>query len=120
MNNKRIAIKGYDPVAYFTENAAQKGRSEFRHNWNGAVWFFMKSQHRNLFALNPTQYAPQYGGFCAGGVSMGKAWESDPEAWMITAGKLYLGINKKVISRFKKSGKNKMADKKWLYAIDRK
>lgn len=120
MNKERIAIKGYDPVAYFTEKSARKGKSTIRHNWNGAAWFFMNSEHRELFASNPTKYAPQYGGFCAGGVSIGKAWGSDPEAWAIIGGKLYLGTNKKVIAQFEKRERNKIADKNWKNAVDRK
>ena len=58
-----VAIKGYDPVAYFTENRAVKGNSEFTFNWNEARWQFSKAEHRDLFAANPQKYAPNHGGF---------------------------------------------------------
>src|SRR5258706_11640976 len=60
-----IAIRGFDPVAYFTDSKPLKGDSKFSFTWRGAVWQFASAQHRDLFAQNPEQYAPQYGGFCA-------------------------------------------------------
>ncbi len=58
-----IAIKGYDPVAYFTEGKPVKGTSEFTHKWNGAVWQFANKESFNLFSTAPEKYAPQYGGY---------------------------------------------------------
>ncbi len=58
-----VAIKGYDPVAYFTENRAVKGSREFTFDWNEARWQFAKAEHRDLFATNPKKYAPNHGGF---------------------------------------------------------
>ncbi len=58
-----VAIKGYDPVAYFTEGEAVKGKSEFSHSWNEAKWYFSSETNRGLFASEPERYAPQYGGY---------------------------------------------------------
>lgn len=58
-----VALKGYDPVAYFTENRAVKGSSEFSFNWNEARWYFSKAENRDLFAANPKKYTPHHGGF---------------------------------------------------------
>jgi YHS domain-containing protein len=58
-----VAIKGYDTVAYHTENRAMKGQSEFFYNWNDAVWYFATAENRDLFAADPERYAPQYGGY---------------------------------------------------------
>ena len=60
-----VAIKGYDPVAYFTEDRAVKGSGNFSHTWLGADWNFSSEKHRKLFTENPVQYAPQYGGHCS-------------------------------------------------------
>ena len=62
-NEVGIAIKGYDPVAYFTENRAVKGKEEFEYLYEGARWRFSNAAHRDLFAANPERYMPQYGGF---------------------------------------------------------
>lgn len=58
-----VAIKGYDPVAYFTEGEAVKGESKFSYVWNDAKWYFASQANRDLFASDPERYAPQYGGF---------------------------------------------------------
>ncbi len=58
-----VAIKGYDPVAYFTEHRAVKGNSDYVHDWNEASWYFSTPEHRDLFAANPQKYAPKHGGF---------------------------------------------------------
>jgi hypothetical protein len=87
-----VAIMGYDTVAYFTEGKAMKGSEEFAYEWLGTPWHFANAEHRDMFAADPAQYAPQYGGYCALGVGFdGHAAENiDPErAWRIIEGKLY-------------------------------
>lgn len=86
----RIAIKGYDPVAYFTEGKAMKGSEEFEYEWLDARWRFASAQHRDLFTADPERYAPQYGGFCSGAMAFGDIVVGNPEAWAIVDGKLYL------------------------------
>jgi YHS domain-containing protein len=90
-----VAIKGYDTVAYFTEGQPVRGSSEFSHMWNDAEWHFANAANRDLFASNPEQYAPQFGGFCANGLSKGKKVVADPTAWTIVDGKLYLKFSEK-------------------------
>ena len=90
------AIKGYDVVAYFTDGKPVEGSGDHEFEWNGATWRFASAQHRNLFAKDPAKYAPQYGGFCAFGVSRGYAVGIDPAAWKIVDGKLYLNYNRDV------------------------
>ena len=90
------AIDGTDPVAYFTENKPVKGSSDFAHEWNGATFHFASAENRDLFAANPEKYAPQYGGYCAWAVSQGYTASTDPEAWKIVDGKLYLNYSKSV------------------------
>ena len=58
-----VAIKGYDTVAYHTENRAVKGKSEFFYNWNDAIWYFSTAENRDMFVADPEHYAPQYGGY---------------------------------------------------------
>jgi YHS domain-containing protein len=58
-----VAIKGYDPVAYFTEGRAVKGKKEFELKWQGAMWHFSNAANKDKFTDNPQAYAPQYGGF---------------------------------------------------------
>ena len=89
-----VAIKGFDPVAYFTERQAVKGKKEIAHSWLGAEWQFSSEQHKKLFSENPVKYAPQYGGYCADGVAYEETTSNiDPHAWRIIDGKLYLNFS---------------------------
>src|SRR5690242_6181238 len=67
----RLAIDGYDPVAYFTDAKPTPGLSGTEYVWHGARWRFASPEHRALFVANPERYAPQFDGYCAMGVS----WE---------------------------------------------
>lgn len=91
-----VAIKGYDPVAYFTAGRPAKGNSDFSYEWNGAEWRFASAANRDLFKADPVRYAPQYGGYCAWAVSRGYTAGIDPEAWKIVNNRLYLNYSVKV------------------------
>ncbi|MEM7066648.1 MAG: YHS domain-containing (seleno)protein [Cyanobacteria bacterium P01_B01_bin.77] len=96
VDDSGLAIRGTDPVAYFTQGGPITGSSEFVYTWRNATWQFASAENRDLFAANPEQYAPQYGGFCAWAVSQGYTAAIDPNAWKIVDGKLYLNYNRGV------------------------
>ena len=73
-----LAILGYDTVAYFTDGRPVKGSPEFEYVWQDARWRFASAEHRALFAGEPDRYAPQFGGFCTGGVGLGNWPRSIP------------------------------------------
>jgi YHS domain-containing protein len=110
-----VAITGYDPVAYFTENKPVKGNPKYSFEWKGSSWLFSSEQNRDSFSLNPEKYAPQYGGYCAYGCSRGKKVATDPDAWTIVDGKLYLNKSPQVKELWLKEQKQRieMADKNW-------
>ena len=62
-NWRGLALKGYDPVAYFTLGKPVAGKKEFEYKWNDARWRFANQAHLNLFKSDPEKYAPQYGGY---------------------------------------------------------
>ncbi len=95
-----VAIQGYDPVAYFTEGRPIEGDPAIAHEWQGALWQFATPEHRALFAESPEKYAPRYGGFCSGAMSVGRKAPIDPEAWVIIEDKLYLAFSTDAIDRF--------------------
>ncbi|MDC5840014.1 hypothetical protein OPW33_11770 [Vibrio europaeus] len=95
-----LAIKGYDPVAYFTDAGALQGEPQFSATYKNAIYHFVSSENRDQFKANPQAFAPQYGGYCAFGVAMGKKFETDPQAWKIEDGKLYLNLDKTVQQRW--------------------
>ncbi|MCW5771714.1 MAG: YHS domain-containing protein [Rhodospirillaceae bacterium] len=109
------AIRGYDPVAYFTQGKAVKGDPKFSAEYKGAVWHFASAAHRDAFKADPAKYAPQYGGYCAFGTAQGYAVPIDPEAWRIVGGKLYLNNSKAVQQRWNQNvpGYIDAADKNW-------
>lgn len=94
------AIDGYDPVAYFASGEPVEGDSDFKFEWNDATWYFASRQNLETFKSDPEKYAPQYGGYCAWAVSQGYTAPTDPEAWDIHNGKLYLNYNKSVQSQW--------------------
>lgn len=109
------AINGYDPVAYFTDQKPVKGNPDFSYQWKDANWIFSSQQNLELFKKNPEQYAPQYGGYCAYGCSKGKKATTDPNAWTIVDGKLYLNHSAEVKDLWMKQQKEniEIADKQW-------
>jgi hypothetical protein len=86
----RVAIKGYDTVAYFTDGRPVPGAPENAYDWDGTRWLFATAEHRDMFSSNPDRYAPQYDGFCALGMAFGQKVEIDPTQWTIVDDKLYL------------------------------
>lgn len=109
------AIRGYDPVAYFTEGKPVEGKQAFVYNWNTASWYFSSQQNLNLFKANPEKYAPQYGGYCAYGLSRGYKASTVPEAWTIVNGKLYLNYSLSVRNTWDKERAERIekANKYW-------
>jgi len=87
---RRIALRGYDPVAYFADGRPVKGTPEFWYAFDDVVYLFRSAGHREKFAADPERFAPQYNGYCAGGVSKGYKVEPDPEAWIIANGRLFV------------------------------
>lgn len=109
------AIRGYDPVSYFSESKPVKGNDKWVYDWNNANWYFSSLQNLELFKANPEKYAPQYGGYCAYGLSNGYKAPTDADAWTIENGKLYLNYNTEVRELWNKERKERIekADKNW-------
>lgn len=85
-----VAIDGYDVVSYFSDAEPKPGTAAHAVVWKGVVWQFETDRNRQLFEANPRAYAPQFGGYCAYGVSKGFVVRTDPTVWHIHQGKLYL------------------------------
>ena len=91
-----VAVHGYDVVAYFTEGKPVKGSPAFAFTLDSVQWHFSSREHLDLFKANPERYLPQFGGWCAYGVSQNYKAPTEPDAWTIVNDKLYLNYNKKV------------------------
>lgn len=90
------ALSGYDPVAYFDEGRPVRGSGYHTADFKGVTYLFASESHQKKFLANPGRYAPQYGGYCAYGVAVGKKFHSDPHAWKIVNGKLYLNLDRDI------------------------
>jgi YHS domain-containing protein len=114
-------ISGYDPVAYFTEGKPVQGSGYHVAEFEGVTYVFANQQHRNMFEANPEKYIPAYGGYCAYGVAVGKKFVSDPEAWKIVQGKLYLNLDKDIQRKWNKDipGYIQKADANWIDIKDK-
>src|SRR5436190_20669597 len=98
---RRIALSGFDPVAYFVDGRPQRGNDKFWYSFDDVVYLFRSAEHRAKFIADPEKYAPQYDGYCAGGISKGYKTEPDPEAWAILNGKLFVFQFKERVPAFK-------------------
>ncbi|ELS00070.1 YHS domain-containing (seleno)protein, partial [Gloeocapsa sp. PCC 73106] len=111
----KLAIRGFDTVAYFTESKPVEGKAEYEYSWNGATWRFASADNLNKFKANPEAYAPQYGGYCAKAMSEGNLASIVPEAWTIVDGKLYLNYSLEVQQQWGQdvAGNIVKGDKNW-------
>jgi YHS domain-containing protein len=98
---ERVALRGYDPVSYFTAGHPEKGSPEFSASFDDATYWFKNADNRALFVTDPDHYAPQFDGYCAIMVSRGEKAEPDPEAWAISDGKLYVFSAKEGVPVFR-------------------
>jgi YHS domain-containing protein len=104
-----VAIQGYDPVAFFTDSKPVKGDVKFLVKHDGAIYFFASKEHRDLFKAEPAKYVPEFGGYCAYGVSRNKLVEIDVEAFQIVDGKLILQYSKGIRDDFNKDAQGNLA-----------
>ncbi|POY41321.1 YHS domain protein [Flavobacterium alvei] len=90
----KVAIQGYDPVAYFKQNKAVKGKNELTASYMGVVYKFSSAENKAVFLKNPANFEPQFGGWCAFAMGdSGDKVEINPETFKIMDGKLYLFYN---------------------------
>ncbi|MFW8635721.1 YHS domain-containing (seleno)protein [Cribrihabitans pelagius] len=95
-----LALQGYDPVAYFTEGAPQKGNWQITSTHEEATYRFASEENKAAFEKNPDAYLPEYGGYCAFGAAMGFKFDGDPTVWKIVDGELYLNISEDIQDRW--------------------
>lgn len=115
------AVRGYDVVAYFNQNKAIKGLEANRYSWHNADWHFATKENLEAFRKDPEKYAPQYGGYCAYGLSEGYKAPTDPQAFTIIDDKLYLNYNVKTREAWSKQSEARIekADTNWPMIKDK-
>jgi YHS domain-containing protein len=90
VDSRGVILKGYDPVAYFTQNKAVKGSSKYQSTYQGATYYFSSAADLVTFKRNPSKYVPRYGGLCANAVKNNTLIDADPTVFFILKGKLYV------------------------------
>lgn len=110
-----LAMRGYDPVSYFTAGEPQSGKVNITAIYNGATYRFTNEANRDTFKANPAKYAPQFGGFCAYGTALGVKVDGNPHLWKIVDDKLYLNLSEEVVKLWNKDikGHIKTANTNW-------
>lgn len=86
---KGVALRRYDAVAYFIENAAVTGDPTISYQWQGATWLFSSEEHCTQLAADPARHARQFGGYCAFAIAQDTTADGDPHQWAIVKDKLY-------------------------------
>lgn len=117
-----LALQGYDPVGFATENKPVKGKPEFKSVRQGATYHFASAENKALFDNDPAKYEPAFGGFCAYGVSRNKLVGVDVDAFQIVEGRLLLQYSKGVRDDFNKDARGNLAkaNQNWPGLVDKK
>lgn len=117
----RVAVGGYDPVAYFTDGRPVRGATQFRTMHQGYEYRFASAEHLAAFRANPARYLPQYGGYCAWAVSQGYTASGNPNNWRIVDGRLYLNYNAEIQTRWEQDipGHIRSANANWPGVLSR-
>jgi YHS domain-containing protein len=111
----KAAVSGYDTVAFFSDAKPVNGSPFISAEYQGATYYFATEEHKTLFTASPEKYAPQCGGFCTYGVSLGKLFPVDISTWQVRNGKLYLNLNPDILKKFNADfeGNVAKAEKNW-------
>jgi YHS domain-containing protein len=114
-NKDGVALQGYDPVGYFTDNKAIRGDAKIRSSFEGATYYFASAEHKKLFDAEPAKYAPAYGGYCGYAASINRLSPISPEWFQIIDGRLVLQHNKRAFDKWNADLKDNVvkADANW-------
>jgi YHS domain-containing protein len=121
LDGNGLALQGYDPVGFFTDNRPVKGNQQFQSQYHGATYYFASAEHKAAFDKEPAKYEPQFGGFCAYGASRGKAVPIKIEAWQIVNGRLLMQYDPDVKGKFNSDPQGNLtkADKNWPGLVEK-
>jgi len=109
------ALHGYDVVSYFDSGKPEKGAAQHEFTYQGSKFLFATAAHRDRFAKDPEKFAPQFGGYCAYGTANDYKVPTQPDAFKVVDGKLYLNYDRKVLGIWSKDepGNIARANENW-------
>lgn len=117
-----IGAGGYDLTTYFSQEKPQRGNGHHVAVVDGVTYVFATDENKKAFEANPAKFLPQYGGYCAYGVSVSKKFVADPEQFDIVDGKLYLNLDAKIRSIWLQNVAGRIADANtnWKTIVNKK
>jgi YHS domain-containing protein len=121
LDRNGVAIQGYDPVAFFTDNRPVQGNEQFHSDYHGAKYYFASAEHKAAFDKDPGKYEPQFGGYCAYGASRGNKAPVKIEAWQIVNGRLLMQYDLDIKNNFNKAQQENLhrADQNWPGLVEK-
>lgn len=121
LDESGLAIQGYDPVAYFTDQRPTPGTPEYAAVFNGATYRFASAEHKDAFEHDPARYAPAFGGYCAYAASINKVSPIDSAFWQIQDGLLILQHTKRAYELYNRDAAGNLvkADANWPRLVQR-
>jgi YHS domain-containing protein len=122
LDKQGLALHGYDPVAFFTDQKPVAGKAGLESAYHGGTYRFATAQHKAMFDAHPEKYEPAFGGYCAYGVSRNKLVDIDVNASQIVDGRLLLQYSKGVRDDFNRDAKGNLAkaDANWPALAEKK
>ncbi len=121
-DDQGLALEGFDPVAFHTQQAAVMGDGGITSTFRGATYRFASAEHKDLFDAAPEKYVPAYGGFCAMGVAMSQLYPVEIRTWRIVEGRLILNKSAEVQEMFDANREANLAraDANWPKLVEAK
>jgi YHS domain-containing protein len=122
VNDRGVILDGYDPVAFFTDNKPVKGDEKFQYSYEDAIYYFASKEHLDLFKSTPEKFKPQFGGWCAYAVSLGRVAPIDVNTFSIVNDRLLIQHNQRAVNGWNKdvAGNLALADKYWPAVADKR
>jgi YHS domain-containing protein len=116
-----LALQGFDPVAYFTDQKPVKGNAKFATDYDGATYQFASAEHREMFLKEPAKYAPAFGGYCGYAASINRLSPIDPAFFQIIDGRLVLQHNQRALDKWNAdvSGNLAKANTNWPGLVEK-
>jgi YHS domain-containing protein len=118
--HSKIALQGYDAVAFHTIGKATKGNPAIAAEYNGYKYLFASEENKTTFEKQPEKYLPSYGGYCAYGVSVGQLFPVEIDTWEIVDGRLVLQYSQDVKREFarQKEANFRNAEANWPKLVE--
>lgn len=96
----KIALQGYDTVAFHSLSEAVKGNPAIVAEYDGYKFLFSSEETKATFLGNPSRYIPAFGGYCGYGVSLGVLFPVEIDTWEVVGGQLFLQYTNAIKAKF--------------------